>query len=222
MNTMSFSKFKLSSYSYSSAYELEYSFGHVIIMIYDLVYSLYVMILTCSYSLFNIHITYMSTIRAKLRQQFIMPLSVPKSCTCRSVGLGSYRDLSSFYICKHGAWVWRNGWIHFPFHGWAVGDRWWQPCLSLVIHHVRLGCRSLNHHMRLLADQYSVASWPVLNLALALIMKLVWLLTCSLHGYIRTCLLHLGIFFYSLFSFYPWGWPRCVSTIHDIPFLPLS
>jgi hypothetical protein len=79
MNTMCFSKFKLSSYSYSSAYELEYSFGHVIIMIYDLVYSLYVMILTCSSSLFNIHITYMSTIRAKLRHRFIMPLSVPKS-----------------------------------------------------------------------------------------------------------------------------------------------
>jgi hypothetical protein len=222
MNTMGSSKFKLPSYPYSSAYELEYSFGHVIIMIYDLVYSLYVMILTCSSSFFNVHITYMSRIRAKLRRRFIMSSGVPKSCTYRSIGSGSRGDLSNFYICKHGAWVWRNRWMHFPFHGWGVGGRQWQPCPSLVIPHVHLGCRSLNRHMRLLADQYSVASRPVLSLALALIMWFVWLLTCSLHGYIRTCMLHLGIFFYSLFSFYPWGWPRCLSAIHDIQFLPLS
>jgi hypothetical protein len=109
MNTMSSSKFKLLSYSYSSAYELEYSFGHVIIMIYDLVYSLYVMILTCSSSFFNVHITYMSRLRAKLKRRFIMPSGVPKSCTCRSVWSGSQGNLSSFYICKHDAWVWRNG-----------------------------------------------------------------------------------------------------------------
>jgi hypothetical protein len=45
-------------------------------------------------------------------------------------------------------------------------------------------------------------------------------INCSLQDYIRTYLLHLGTFFYSLFSFYPWGWPRCVSTIFDILFLP--
>ena len=28
------------------------------------------------------------------------------------------------------------------------------------------------------------------------------IINCSLHGYIRTCRLHVGIFFYSLFSFY--------------------
>ena len=44
----------------------------------------------------------------------------------------------------------------------------------------------------------------------------------SLHGYIWPCWLYVGTFFYSLFSFYPWGWPRCVSTILEILFLPLS
>ena len=48
------------------------------------------------------------------------------------------------------------------------------------------------------------------------------IINCSLHGYIRTCRFHVGTFFYCLFSFYPWGWPRCVSTILKIPFLPLS
>jgi hypothetical protein len=40
---------------------------------------------------------------------------------------------------------------------------------------------------------------------------------CSLHGYIRISLLHLGTSFYSLFLFYPWGWPKCVSTILKTP-----
>jgi hypothetical protein len=62
MNTTmkSSSKFMLSYSSYSSAYELEYSFAHVIIMIYELVYSLYVMILTCSSLFFNVHMTCMN------------------------------------------------------------------------------------------------------------------------------------------------------------------
>ena len=46
------------------------------------------------------------------------------------------------------------------------------------------------------------------------------IINCSLHGYIRTCRLHVGTFFYSLFSFYPWGWPRCVSTILNYRFYP--
>ena len=49
MNTMkSSSKFKLPYLFLSNAYELQYSFIHVIIMIYELVYSLCVMIITCS------------------------------------------------------------------------------------------------------------------------------------------------------------------------------
>jgi hypothetical protein len=51
MNTMkSFSLVMFSYLLYSSAYELEYSCIHVIIMIYELDYSLCVMIITCSTS----------------------------------------------------------------------------------------------------------------------------------------------------------------------------
>jgi hypothetical protein len=86
MNTMkSSSKVLLLYYLYSNANELDYS-SRVMIMIYELVYSLCVMILTCKTLCLIIHISYMSIIRAKLRWWFIMPSSVPKSFTCRSVG----------------------------------------------------------------------------------------------------------------------------------------
>ena len=56
MNTMkSSSKVLLSYHLYSSAYELDYS-CLVIIMIYELAYSLCVMILTCSTLCLIIHI----------------------------------------------------------------------------------------------------------------------------------------------------------------------
>jgi hypothetical protein len=172
------SKFKFSYHSYSSAYELDHS-SHVMIVIYELVYSLCVMILTCKILCPIIHTTYymMSRIRAKLRWRFIVPSGVPKFFTCRSVGSGTRGNLGSFCVRKYGGWVWRNRWIHFPFHGWGVGGRWWQPCLSLVTPHIRLGCRSLNCHMRMLTDQYSVASWPISHLVLAPTIFVVWLST---------------------------------------------
>ena len=170
------SKVLPSYFQYSSAYELEYSF-HVIIMTYELTYSFYAMRVTCRTLCLIIHITYMSRIRAKLRWWFIVPSGVPKSFTYRSIGSGTQGDFGSFCIRKHGAWVWRNRWIHFPFHGWGVGSRWWQPYLSFVIPHVRLGCRSLNCHTRMLAEQYSVASRPISHLVLALIIFVVWLST---------------------------------------------
>ena len=106
-NTMSSSIVMLSYLQYSNAYELDYS-SHVIIMIYELAYSLCVMILTCRTLCLIIHITYMSRIRVKLRWQFIMLSDVPKFFTCRSVGSGTRGNLGSFCVRKHGAWVWRN------------------------------------------------------------------------------------------------------------------
>jgi hypothetical protein len=38
-----------------------------------------------------------------------MHLGVPKSYTYRSIGSGFREDLGSFYVRKHGAWVWRDG-----------------------------------------------------------------------------------------------------------------
>jgi Ni/Fe-hydrogenase subunit HybB-like protein len=75
----------LSFYEYSCAIELDYS-SHVIILTYELVYSLYVMILTCATLCLTIHMTYMSRSRAKLRRRFIVPSGLPMSYACRSVG----------------------------------------------------------------------------------------------------------------------------------------
>ena len=110
MNTTmkSSSIFKLSYLIYSFAYELEYSLDHVIIMIYELAYSLCVMILACRTLCLIIYITYVSRIRDKLRWRFIVPSGVPRSFTCRSVGLGTQGDFGSFYIRKRGALVWRD------------------------------------------------------------------------------------------------------------------
>ena len=78
----------LSYYIYSHTYELEYSYC-VIILIYELVYSLYVMKVAHLTLCLNTHITYIIGIRAKLRWRFIVPLGVPKFFTCRSIGLGT-------------------------------------------------------------------------------------------------------------------------------------
>ena len=80
-NTMSSSIVMLSYLQYSNAYELDYS-SHVII--YEL------------------------AIRDKLRWWFIVPSGVPNFFTCRSVGSETRGNLGSFFVCKHGAWVWRN------------------------------------------------------------------------------------------------------------------
>ena len=100
MNTMKISSKVLLSYlQYSCAIELEYSF-HVIILTYELAYSLCVMILTCSfgmiisyeldysfYAMISSYRTlclifqaiYMLRIRAKLRWWFVVPSDLPMS-----------------------------------------------------------------------------------------------------------------------------------------------
>ena len=90
MNTKRISSIVMLSYHlYSCAIELEYS-CLVIITIYELAYSLYVMILTCSTLCLTIRMTYMSRIRARLRWRFIVPLGVPMSYACRSIGSTSW------------------------------------------------------------------------------------------------------------------------------------
>jgi hypothetical protein len=104
---MSSSKVMLSYYIYSCTYELEYSCC-VMILIYELAYSLYVMRVAHLTSCLTTHITYIIGIRVKLMWWFIMPSDVPKSFTCRSVGSGTRGDFGSFCIHKRGAWVWRD------------------------------------------------------------------------------------------------------------------
>ena len=108
MNTKRISsKVMLSYLQYSSAYELEYS-CLVIIMIYELEYSLCVMILTCLTLCLTIHMTCMSRSRARLRWRFVVPLGLPMSYACRSIGAKSRGDMGSFFVHGRCAWVHRN------------------------------------------------------------------------------------------------------------------
>ena len=103
MNTMkNSSKVLLSSYKYSCAIELDYSF-HVIILTYELAYSFYVMSLTCKTLCLIIHTTYMIRVRTKMRWWFIVPSGVPMSYACQSIGTESQGDVGSFYVIGRGA-----------------------------------------------------------------------------------------------------------------------
>jgi hypothetical protein len=71
----------LSYYNYSHTYELEYS-CYVIILIYELVYSLCIMRLAYMTLCLTTHITYIIRIRAKLRWWLTVLSGVPMSFTC--------------------------------------------------------------------------------------------------------------------------------------------
>jgi hypothetical protein len=115
MNTTmkSSSIFKFLYLLHSNAHELAYSCYHVIIMIYELVYSLCVMIMTCSTLCLIFHIIYMTRIRDKLRWWFIMTSGVPMSYACRSVGSESMGDVGGFLVNGCGARVQGSRQIHF-------------------------------------------------------------------------------------------------------------
>ena len=90
MNIMkSSSKDLLSYHLYSSAYELEYS-CLVIILIYELAYSLCVMILTCSTLCLIIHMTCMGRSRARVEVTVHRSFRFAHILACRSVGSESW------------------------------------------------------------------------------------------------------------------------------------
>ena len=82
----------LSYYNYSHTYELEYSYS-VMNLIYELVYSLYVMRVAHLTLCLTTHIIYIIEIRAKLRWWFIVLLGVPKFFNCKSIWSGTQGDL---------------------------------------------------------------------------------------------------------------------------------
>ena len=85
-NTMKSSSIVMLSYHlYSGAYELEYS-CLVIIMIYELAYSLCVMILTCSTSCLIIHMVCMSRSRARVEVMVHRSFGFAHILACRSIG----------------------------------------------------------------------------------------------------------------------------------------
>jgi hypothetical protein len=103
INTMkSSSIFKFLFYSYSNAYELEYSYAHVIITIYELVYSLYTMILTCSSPFFNIHIISMSRGITRVGVTVRSTFGFAHVLACQSVGLESRGDKGSSFVHGRG------------------------------------------------------------------------------------------------------------------------
>ena len=107
-NTMkSSSIFMLSYYLYSSAYELEYS-CLIIIMIYELAYSLCVMILTCSTFCLTIHVTYMSRSRTRIELTVRRSFGFAHILAYRSVGSESQGDMGSFLVHGRGARVHGN------------------------------------------------------------------------------------------------------------------
>ena len=97
----------LSYYLYSSAYELEYS-CLVIIMIYELAYSLCVMILTCATLCLTIHTTCMSRSSARSEVAVRRSFRFAHILACRSVGSESQGDMGSFFVHGRGAQVHRN------------------------------------------------------------------------------------------------------------------
>ena len=110
-NTMKSSSIVMLSYHlYSSAYELEYS-CLVIIMIYELAYSLCVMILTCSTLSLIIHMTCMSRSRARVGVVVRCSFGFVHILACQSIGLESQGDMGSFLVHGRGARVHGNLWI---------------------------------------------------------------------------------------------------------------
>jgi hypothetical protein len=211
----------LSYLSYSCAYELEYS--HVIIMIYELVYSLYAMILTCSSSFFNVLMICMSRSRVRLGWRFVVPSGLPisfTSFTYWSVGLRTREVyVVSLYTGVVLGYMGTYGYDDAPR---LRGRRQVVTALSVPCNPPRLDIR-IGVHKVSMAWQTRPGDPPVhLKLSPNSSHITCMIINCSLHGYIRTCRLHVGIFFYSLFSFYPWGWPRCVFNILVISILPLS
>ena len=86
MNTKRiYSKVMLSYLQYSSACELEYSYI-VIIIIYELAYSLCVMILTCSTLCLIFHMTCMSRSRARVEMMVHRSFGFAHILACRSIG----------------------------------------------------------------------------------------------------------------------------------------
>jgi len=120
---MSSSKFILSLFNYSHIYELEYSCD-VIILIYELVYSLCVMRVSSLTLCLIKHITYIMKIRAKLGMVVHRTARCAQFITCRSVGSESRDELGSLCIHRHGAWVWRGRCLHCPCFNRGDDGRW--------------------------------------------------------------------------------------------------
>ena len=78
------------------------------IMIYELVYSLCVMILTCSTLSLIVHMTCLSRSRARVGVMVRRSFGFAHILACRSVESESRGDMGSFLVHERGAWVHDN------------------------------------------------------------------------------------------------------------------
>jgi len=124
MNTIQFSfMFKFLSYLYSNAYELEDSLVHVMIMIYELAYSLCVMFLTYSSLFFIVHQVSMN--RGRIRDEMTIRWAVvaAPNLAYHSEGVGSMGVRSCFQLHGCGARVCGDQQICRYLSGRGVGGR---------------------------------------------------------------------------------------------------
>jgi hypothetical protein len=77
-------------------------------MIYELVYSLYVMIMTSSSLFFIVHITCMSRGRTRVRVTVCCAFRFAHVLACQSVWLEYLGDMGSFFVHGCGALVHQN------------------------------------------------------------------------------------------------------------------
>jgi hypothetical protein len=80
-------------------------------MIYELVYSLCVMILTCLTLCLIIHMICMSRSRARVEVSVRRSFGFAHILACGSVWSESQGDMCSFFVHRRGAQVHRNLWI---------------------------------------------------------------------------------------------------------------
>jgi len=124
MNTIQFSfMFEFLIYSYNNAYELEYSLVHVMIMIYEVAYSLCVMFLTCSSSFFIVHQVSKNRGRTGDEMTFRWAMVAAPSLACHSKGVGSIGVRSCFQLHGRGARVCGDQRICGCLSGRGVGGR---------------------------------------------------------------------------------------------------
>jgi hypothetical protein len=122
MNTDQFSSMcKFLSYLYDYAIELEYSYVHILIIVYELVLSSCAMFLISSYLFFIIHQLSMNRRRTLIEVMVHWAVVATLSRACQSEGLGSREAKRCFQVHGRGARVGGDQWICGYLTGRGVG-----------------------------------------------------------------------------------------------------
>lgn len=122
MNTFQFSSMcKFYSYLYDYAIELEYSYVHILIIVYELVLSSCAMFLISSYTFCIVQQFSMNRRRTLTGVTVHWAVMATLSRACQSEGLGSREAKRCFQLHGHGARVCGDQWICGYLAGRGVG-----------------------------------------------------------------------------------------------------